>query len=92
VRVFDVPLLVESGRWRDRVDRILVVDCSEPTQVARVMRRNGWPEAQVRAVIAAQASREARREVADAVILNDGIDLDALQAEVDAVWSRWTSD
>ncbi len=92
VRVFDVPLLVESGRWRDRVDRILVVDCSEPTQVARVMRRNGWPEAQVRAVIAAQASREARRAVADAVILNDGIDLDALQAEVDAVWSRWTSD
>ncbi len=89
VRVFDVPLLVESGRWHDRVDRVLVVDASVETQVARVMQRNGWPEAQVRAVIAAQASREARRAVADAVILNDGIDLDTLRAEVDAVWSRW---
>ena len=66
-----------------------MVDCSEPTQLARVMQRNGWPEAQVRAVIAAQASREARRAVADAVILNDGIDLDTLRAEVDAVWDRW---
>jgi dephospho-CoA kinase len=90
VRVFDVPLLVESGRWRDRVDRVLVVDCRVETQVERVMRRNGWPEAQVRAVIAAQASREARRALADAVILNDGIDLDTLRTEVDAVWSRWT--
>ncbi|MDP4299761.1 dephospho-CoA kinase [Leptothrix discophora] len=92
VRVFDVPLLVESGRWREQVHRILVVDCRVETQVERVMRRNGWPESQVRAVIAAQASREARRAVADAVILNDGIGLEALQAEVDAVWSRWVSD
>jgi len=90
VQVFDVPLLVESGRWRDRVDHVLVVDCSVDTQVARVMQRNGWPETQVRAVIAAQASREARRAVADAVILNDGIDLATLRAEVDAVWERWT--
>ncbi|MGY0197545.1 dephospho-CoA kinase [Leptothrix sp. BB-4] len=92
VRVFDVPLLVESGRWREQVHHVLVVDCSVETQVARVMQRNGWPEAQVRAVIAAQASREARRAVADAVILNDGIGLDALRAEVDAIWSRWVGD
>ncbi|RZS47388.1 dephospho-CoA kinase [Sphaerotilus mobilis] len=90
VRVFDVPLLVESGRWRERVDRVLVVDASVETQLARVMQRSGWPESQVRAVIAAQASREARRAVADAVILNDGIDLDTLRAEVAVLWERWT--
>jgi dephospho-CoA kinase len=90
VRVFDVPLLVESGRWRERVDRVLVVDCSEATQVERVVRRNGWPIAQVRAVIAAQATREARRAVADAVILNDGLDLAGLHRQVDAIWRRWT--
>ena len=40
--VFDMPLLVESGHWRARVDRVLVVDCSEDTQVARVIARSGW--------------------------------------------------
>jgi dephospho-CoA kinase len=90
VRVFDVPLLVESGRWRERVDRVLVVDCGEATQIERVVRRNGWPVEQVRAVIAAQATREARRAVADAVILNEGIDLAALHRQVDAVWQAWT--
>ena len=87
--VFDVPLLVESGRWRERVDRILVVDCGEATQVARVMRRSGWTEAAVRAVIAQQATREARRAAADAVILNDGIDLPELDARVQALWQAW---
>ena len=91
VVVFDVPLLVESGRWRDRVDRVLVVDCSAQTQIARVTQRNGWPPEQVRAVLAAQASREARRAVADAVILNDGIDLAELDRQVDTVWQRWVT-
>ena len=90
--VFDVPLLVESGRWRERVDRILVVDCGEATQVARVMRRSGWTEAAVRAVIAQQATREARRAAADAVILNDGIDLAELDARVQALWRGWGLD
>ncbi len=89
VLVFDVPLLVESGRWRERVDRVLVVDCSAETQIARVTQRNGWPPEQVRAVIAAQASREARRAAADAVILNDGIDLAELQRQVGEIWQRW---
>ena len=89
VRVFDVPLLAESGHWRRRVDRVLVVDCSAPTQVQRVMQRSGWSEETVRGVIAQQASRETRRVVADAVILNDGIDLDALNREVDALWAQW---
>ncbi|MDT7837339.1 dephospho-CoA kinase [Aquabacterium sp. OR-4] len=87
--VYDVPLLTESAHWRSRCDRILVVDCSADTQVQRVMQRSGWPAAQVRHVIALQATREARRAIADAVILNDGLSLAALQAEVDALWQRW---
>src|SRR5204863_9710857 len=50
--VFDVPLLVESGRWPALVDRIWVVDCSAPTQRARVLARPGWQAATVDAVIA----------------------------------------
>ena len=84
--VLDIPLLVESGRWRDRVDRVWVVDCAEEVQLARVMARSGWAEDAVRAVIAQQASRPARRAAADAVIHNDDIGLDALLAEVDALW------
>ena len=80
--VFDVPLLTESSHWRDRVDRVLVVDCDETVQVERVRARNGWPEAQVRAVIAQQASWAQRRAIADAVIVNQGLDLAALDAEV----------
>jgi dephospho-CoA kinase len=87
--VFDVPLLAESGHWRARVDRVLVIDCGEQTQVQRVMARNSWPEEAVRRVIAQQATREQRRAIADAVILNDGISLVQLQAEVDRVWDRW---
>jgi dephospho-CoA kinase len=86
--VLDIPLLVESGRWRDRVDRVWVVDCAEDTQLARVMARSGWTEDAVRAVIAQQASRPARRAAADAVIHNDGIGLDSLLAEVDALWEH----
>jgi len=91
VLVFDVPLLVESGHWRARVDRVLVVDCAEDTQVQRVMARSGWTEAAVRAVIAQQATRAERRAVADAVILNDGLSLAALADEVNALWQRWCS-
>ena len=89
VKVFDVPLLAESGRWRQRVDRVLVVDCSEETQVARVIQRSAWTAETVRGVIAHQASREQRRRVADAVIFNDGITPHELALEVDALWARW---
>jgi dephospho-CoA kinase len=70
---------------------VLVVDCAEDTQVQRVVARSGWREDAVRAVIAQQASRAQRRAVADAVILNDGLTLDALAAEVHALWQRWCS-
>ncbi len=67
-----VPLLVESGHWKQRVARVLVVDCLEATQLARVMARNGMPEQQVRAIMAAQATRAERLAQADDVIHNDG--------------------
>ena len=89
VKVFDVPLLVESGRWRAIVDRVLLVDCSEATQVERVVQRAGWSADTVRAVIAQQATRAARLACADAVIRNDGITLAQLAAEVDALWAHW---
>jgi dephospho-CoA kinase len=89
VKVFDVPLLVESGRWRAIVDRVLVVDCSIETQVERVMRRAGWAEDAVRRVIDQQASRAQRLACADAVIVNDGLSLEQLADEVRALWARW---
>lgn len=89
VLVFDVPLLVESGRWADRVDRVLVVDCSPATQVERVMARSGWTREAVEAVIASQATREQRLAVADDVILNDGMALDELRRQVDRLWIDW---
>jgi len=70
-RIFVVPLLVESGKWKNRVSRVLVVDCPEDLQVSRVIARNGLTEDQVRAIMAAQASRQARLAAADDVIVND---------------------
>jgi dephospho-CoA kinase len=67
----------------------VVVDCSEQTQVDRVMRRAGWHEEQVRRVIALQAPRQARRAIADAVIHNEGQSLHSLQAAVHALWALW---
>ena len=87
--VFDVPLLTESGHWRARVDRVLVVDCSEDEQVRRVMARSGWPEAQVRQVIASQASRAERRAIADAVLLNEGLSRSELAHAVTTQWNTW---
>ena len=70
--ILAVPLLVESGTYRERVDRVLVVDCSEAAQIARVMARSGLEEAQARAILAAQASRAERLAVADDVVDNGG--------------------
>jgi dephospho-CoA kinase len=84
--IFDVPLLVESGRWRARVDAVWVIDCSEAAQVRRVAARPGWSEAAARAVIGQQAPRAARRAAADAVIHNEGLSLEGLAAEVRALW------
>ena len=87
--VFDVPLLVESARWRSRVDRVLVVDCSPEMQLARVMRRSRWEREAVLAVIAQQAPRPLRRAAADAVIDNNRDDLGALAQTVAGLWELW---
>lgn len=80
--VIVVPLLVESGTWKTRVDRVLVVDCSTETQIERVMRRNAFSREQVLAIMARQASREARLAAADDIIVNDDAPLALLEQEV----------
>ena len=76
-----IPLLVESGVDRSRTARVLVVDCSEALQIERVMRRSGLPKAEVRAILASQASRQQRLAAADDVIDNSG-PLGALHEQV----------
>lgn len=88
--LFVVPLLVESGNWRQRVMRVLVVDCSEQTQVRRVMSRSGLSESQVRAIMAAQVPRQQRLAAADDVIDNDG-DALALVPQVDRLHALYAS-
>ncbi len=83
--VFDVPLLVESPRWRPQLDWVLVVDCTRETQVQRVMTRNGWNRATIEAILDSQSPRETRLAAADTVIFNDGNGIEHLQREVD----RW---
>lgn len=89
VVVFDVPLLVESQNWRTRVDRVVVVECTEATQAQRVMSRSGWTLEAINAVISQQATRDARRAAADAVIYNEGLTLGQLADEVAVLWTRW---
>jgi dephospho-CoA kinase len=80
--IFVVPLLIESGTWRERVTRVLAIDCPEEVQVARVMARNQLPESQVRAIMAAQVTRAQRQAAADDILLNDD-GLDALLPRVE---------
>lgn len=80
--MFVVPLLVESGTWAERVNRVLVVDCPQQRQIERVMARSSLQEDQVRAIMAAQATREQRLAAADDVILNDD-GLERLSAQVE---------
>ena len=86
VAIFDVPLLVESGRWTQLVHQVWVVDCDETTQIARVMMRSAWEEHSVLSVMAQQATRSQRRSRADAVIYNDGIGLSELSDHVRQLW------
>jgi dephospho-CoA kinase len=88
--LFDVPLLSAASPWRQRMQRLLVVDCREQTQVQRVMQRSGWSAEQVQRVMVQQVPRAARRAIADAVIFNDGLALDALQQQVQTLWDHWS--
>lgn len=87
--VFDVPLLVESPRWRQQLDRIVVVDCSEATQIRRVRARSGWDETTIAAVMRQQASRVQRLSAADVVLFNDGDGIGRLHALVDRLSTRF---
>ncbi|SFD62671.1 dephospho-CoA kinase [Massilia yuzhufengensis] len=88
--IFVVPLLIESGNWRERVTRVLAIDCPEALQVARVMARNSMPESQVRAIMATQVTREQRRAAADDIIVNDD-GLDALRPQVALLHAMYLS-
>lgn len=78
--VMAIPLLIESGRAHDRVDRVLVVDVDEALQLQRVQARDGCSAEQARAILASQASREARLAAADDVLRNSGSVADLRQA------------
>jgi len=76
-----VPLLVESPGFRERYPRVLVVDCPEALQVARVRQRSGLAEGEIRRIIASQIQRESRLAAADDVIDNSGT-IAAMQQQV----------
>ena len=88
--VHDVPLLIESfSDWRERLDEIWVVDCSEETQIARVMARNNLPREAVLAIMAAQATRAQRLAAADVVLVNENLSLDELTQQVKQAVARF---
>jgi dephospho-CoA kinase len=86
--VIVVPLLVETGAYRDVLQRILLVDCPESTQVERVMARSGLAREEVEAILAAQATRAERLAIADDVIANTATPED-LRAMVAALHQRY---
>ena len=86
--VYVLPLLIESGSYRTRVDRVLVVDAPPALQLARVRARSGLAEAEVRAIMASQLSPAARLAAADDVIDNAGT-VEALRAQVAALHAKY---
>jgi len=88
--VYVVPLLVESGKWRERVNRVCVVDCDPPTQIARVQARSHLAPEAIRRIMVAQADRATRLAAADDVIINDGTTTPAqLRARALALHRQW---
>jgi len=87
--VFDVPLLVESTHWRQRLDQVLVVDCTPEVQIERTLLRSDLTRAAIEQIIASQASRAKRLKAADMVIFNVGLTLDELAREVQQVARRF---
>jgi dephospho-CoA kinase len=87
--VFDIPLLVETVYWKQMLHRILVIDCTEQTQIARVMRRDACSAEQVQRVARAQASRLQRLQGADMVLFNDNLTPQMLAVEVQAMAAQF---
>ena len=79
--VLVVPLLAESPQWLSRCDRVLVIDCEVETQIERVMTRSQLSREEVMAIIATQATRDARKAIANEVIVNEST-LEALNQQV----------
>lgn len=88
--ILAVPLLVESGGYRERCDRIVAVDCPESRQIERVMVRSQLAEEEVRAIVSAQATRQQRLDIADDVVNNDGA-LTILYGQVDRLHLKYLS-
>ena len=76
--VYDIPLLLESPKWRTMVDFVLVIDCLIETQIARVTTRSLLSRQEVEKIVNAQATHAERREIADAAIYNEGLTLSEL--------------
>jgi dephospho-CoA kinase len=87
--VYDIPLLVESKRWRTVLHRVLVVDCDQTTQISRVRERDGFKAEEVMKILAAQASRIERLRAADLVLHNDGITMDELTVQVQEIGAQF---
>lgn len=83
-----IPLLVETGGYRDVLDRVLVVDCPEELQIARVVARSGLAQDEVKAILAVQAGRAERLAAADDVIVNTASPA-ALRADVERLHHRY---
>jgi dephospho-CoA kinase len=88
-QILAIPLLVEHDLGKS-VDRVLLVDCTEELQLRRLQIRDGVTLAQARAVLAAQASRAARRALADDVIVNEG-NLGDLRDQVETLHTRYST-
>ncbi len=88
--VIVVPLLIETGAYRDLAQRILVVDADEEQQTARVIERNGFEVDAVRAIMAAQASRAERLRHADDIVRNSA-DLASLRADSVALHRKYVA-
>ena len=88
--IIAVPLLPASPAFRQLADRVLVVDCDENTQVARVIQRNRMDEAEIRGIIAQQTPRTERLKIADDVIHNDA-GLDSLAKQVDVLHVHYSA-
>jgi dephospho-CoA kinase len=80
--VYDIPLLVESQNWRPFLDKVLVIDCLEQTQIKRVMARSILKQVDVEKIVASQASRKMRNSAADILIFNDSITVEQLRKQV----------
>lgn len=88
--IFEIPLLLETGRHKE-MDKVLVVDVPEETQLNRLMKRDHCSEAQAKQILSAQSNRPARLAIADNIIFNEG-NLDKLTQQVEHLHQQYTDE